>query len=254
MQPEKRAPHDVDLRPPRDVAHLFPPGGGREPDFGFTLPPPADEQADPAWWQLAGDTLPPPAAAVDPVVQVRVFDRDGALISAGTGFILASWPSTVLTARHVITEGSRPFAIRLRVRTAAGPYVLVSARAVACPALASAGDRFDCAAIGLSRNVLLGTRLQPAEPPGGVFPLRVEGFPTLDGRLDGVDLDGEATSNGLVVYQGGGGAGGMSGGPVIARGAVVGIHQGARDGRDQGLTLDFDVLSRSMTTSFDKAS
>jgi hypothetical protein len=166
-------------------------------------------------------------------------------IQWGSGFILAPWTWSIVTAGHVLTLDAGTTAVRVQVFFEIGStHFVIDATSFA---VGPPSPTTDCAVVRLAAAVPTGTQLAHRGVPTGSFDARVVGYP--DGSTPRVDLPtGARESNGLIIYDADVGLDGMSGGPVLVDGKAVGIHIGQARGRiGQGATpIDLDLLDSLM--------
>lgn len=179
--------------------------------------------------KLRAATVDPAEPRLDgPVVRIRA--RFGkAWAASGTGFFIADWLSSIVTARHVVAlaDGAAPAEVLVRV-LAGGRWVELEAVAVAYPSGGVAAD--DVAIVRVNARCTSALRMATLDAPVAG---QVWGYP-LGNEVPRAPLVVPAKvrpSEGRVLLDRQGRIG-MSGGPVVAvvgdgpPTAVVGIYLG----------------------------
>jgi hypothetical protein len=166
-----------------------------------------------------------PVELTSAVVRLEVRYRlDGAtaLLAPGSGLVIRDWPGFVITARHVVEvpDGAAAVDANVSVRTAAGPR-RVGALAVAYPKGSEPTEDLGVVCLDGSLGGALLSVAHEWPDDGTEAEVRVLGRP--DGSLVEVQarLKREAW---LLRYVRGSGQAGMSGGPVLSDGGLIGVH------------------------------
>jgi hypothetical protein len=180
-----------------------------------------------------------PTSRIDPVVRVLCRMDRGAemMVSRGSGFFVADWERTIVTASHVVAErlGARPMEIAIDVTIDSGAVSRLWACSVAYPENGVPDVAVVCFA--KSRPQLIqSTELD--DPPEGEFATTLHGYDST-GRRRQIDVRavlGEA----MIRFTQGSGVEGMSGGP-LGLPAIYGPYLGQPPGVDYVAALPPDV-------------
>ncbi|MDI1448772.1 serine protease [Polyangium sp. 6x1] len=199
---------------------------------------------------LQAATADPAEPCLDgPVVRIRArFGKTWA--ASGTGFFIADWLSSIVTARHVVAlaDGAAPAEVAVRVLSG-GRWVELEAVAVAYPSGGGAAD--DVAIVRVNARCVSALRMATLDAS---VASQVWGYPLGNEapRLPLVVPARARPSEGKVVLDRQGRIG-MSGGPVVALvgegppTAVVGIYLGpAPNGGGRAQTLAAPSVLASM--------